>query len=224
MKNWDFICTPRNFGGLGIRKMAEFNDALIGRQAWRIITHRESLLSKVFFAKYCKDEGNYKFECNSQASSLARPICDKINRMITQCKWRIGTGNSVVVGSPLWITPDVAPNSRTLVSQLTNDCGGWDVERVRLYFCEPKVNLILNTPLSITGATDKIIWSNSNQGRFSVKEDYLNLLNANYNTTLDWLRFWKLPCLPKVLLFGWKCINNALPLGTDLLKRHFRIE
>lgn len=224
MKNWNSICIPRQHGVLGIRKMAEFNDALLGRQAWCVVTQRESLLSQVFFAKYCKDAGSYRFECNSQSSSLARPICNKINRMMRQCSWRIGTGSNVHVGSLLWIAPDMAPPINTLVSHLTDGDENWIEERVRLYYCEDKVPLILNIPLSKTGVDDIIIWKESRQGCFNVKADYLNQLRYDDNTTLDWKKFWELPCTPKVLLFGWKCLINALPLGRDLLKKNFNID
>lgn len=141
-----------------------------------------------------------------------------------QCSWRIGTGSKVHVGSPLWIAPDVAPPNNTLVSQLTNGNGNWIEERVRLYYGEDKVSIILNTPLSKTGVDDIIRWNESSHGRFNVKADYLNQLNHVDNTTLDWKKFWKLPCMSKVLLFGWKCLVSALPLGRELLKKHFNIE
>lgn len=156
MKSWDFICRPKECGGLGIRKMAEFNDALLGRQAWRIVSRRDSLLSLVFFAKYCKDDKNLKFACFPSASPLARPICKKINSIITQCSWRIGNGRKTHLGSTLWITPDKDFGTNVMVSDMTDGRGNWVEDRVKQYYNEPKVTAILDTPLSMTGVEDCI--------------------------------------------------------------------
>ena len=43
-------------GGLGIRKTEEMNVALLGKQAWRILTKPESFVASVLLSKYCKDE------------------------------------------------------------------------------------------------------------------------------------------------------------------------
>ena len=32
---WENVCLPREFGGLGIRKFASFNQALLGKRLWR---------------------------------------------------------------------------------------------------------------------------------------------------------------------------------------------
>lgn len=106
MKAWDTICRPKGEGGLGIKKILEFNDALIGKQAWRVISNRDSLLSKIYLAKYSSKDHQYHFVCNSQSSSLVRPICRKINKILAQCSWRVGDGRKTTIGSPIWIPPD----------------------------------------------------------------------------------------------------------------------
>ncbi|KAL4375950.1 hypothetical protein GQ457_02G034330 [Hibiscus cannabinus] len=49
---WDTICTPKNAGGLGLRDLRCFNLALLGKQLWRFLTRPESLVARVFRAKY----------------------------------------------------------------------------------------------------------------------------------------------------------------------------
>ncbi|KAL4352786.1 hypothetical protein GQ457_06G015250 [Hibiscus cannabinus] len=49
---WDKICTPKNAGGLGLRDLRRFNLALIGKQLWRFLIFPDSLVARVFRAKY----------------------------------------------------------------------------------------------------------------------------------------------------------------------------
>lgn len=92
MLAWTKICQPKQNGGLGIRAFGDFNKALLGRQAWRIISNRDSLLSRVFMAKYCYDRDNLKFRTTSQASTFARAICNRIEEVVKDCHWRVGNG------------------------------------------------------------------------------------------------------------------------------------
>jgi len=50
---WEKLIKPKAHGGLGIRDIQAFNKALLAKQAWRIITKPDCLLSRILRGKYC---------------------------------------------------------------------------------------------------------------------------------------------------------------------------
>ena len=50
--NWDKVCKLRREGGLGLKKFSIMNRAMLAKQYWRISQNPQSLISKIFKAKY----------------------------------------------------------------------------------------------------------------------------------------------------------------------------
>lgn len=49
---WKKVASSKAIGGLGFRDIRDFNIALLTKQSWRILTHPESLLTRVYKVKY----------------------------------------------------------------------------------------------------------------------------------------------------------------------------
>jgi hypothetical protein len=50
--SWDNICKPKNQGGLGIRRIKHYNQALLMKLAWNIINNPSAMWVKILKAKY----------------------------------------------------------------------------------------------------------------------------------------------------------------------------
>lgn len=46
------MCPPKEEGGMGFRNMSKFNIMLLAKQGWRFINNPNSLVTRVFKAKY----------------------------------------------------------------------------------------------------------------------------------------------------------------------------
>ncbi|KAL9667266.1 hypothetical protein QQ045_001617 [Rhodiola kirilowii] len=66
------LCKEKNQGGLGFKDLQCINMAFLAKQAWRIYTKPELLVSKIFKAKYCPDYD--MLNCSVGAYSLIRHI------------------------------------------------------------------------------------------------------------------------------------------------------
>ena len=54
--NWDSICSPKDEGGLGVRRVGALNLSLLEKWCWRLLVDKEGLWYRVLKAR-CGEEG-----------------------------------------------------------------------------------------------------------------------------------------------------------------------
>lgn len=71
---WDKLTKPKAGGGLGLRDIQLFNQALLAKQAWRILANPECLLARVLLGKYCHNKSFMDVQSPSSCSHGWRSI------------------------------------------------------------------------------------------------------------------------------------------------------
>ena len=51
-KAWEHLSRPKSEGSIGFKDIEAFNLALLGKQLWRMVTRKESLLARVYKSRY----------------------------------------------------------------------------------------------------------------------------------------------------------------------------
>ncbi|XP_056687711.1 uncharacterized mitochondrial protein AtMg00310-like [Spinacia oleracea] len=91
-RNWKSMCEPKCAGGMGFEDLSVFNDAFLGKQAWRLVKGEESLLGRVMKAKYYPNctflDSSLGYCCSYPWKSV---WCSKA-LILEVMIWRVGNG------------------------------------------------------------------------------------------------------------------------------------
>lgn len=101
--SWKNLCKPKRFGGLGFRDLRSFNLALLAKQCWRLTTNPESLLGRVFKAKYFPYTSFLEARLGSRPSATWRSILQARPVFAQGIRIRVGNGFSTSIWEDAWI-------------------------------------------------------------------------------------------------------------------------
>lgn len=95
--SWDRMCTKKSECGMEFRKMADFNLALLGRKARRLITKPNNLVSKIFNAKYYPKDSFLSAKLGANPSYVWRRNVETRELLKSGLARRAGNGSTTNV-------------------------------------------------------------------------------------------------------------------------------
>jgi len=231
---WSKLAKTKRDGGIGFKDIPSFNDALLAKVSWRLLTKPSSMLAKVLLGKYCQSSSFLDCKVSNNASHGWRGICLGRDLLKTQLGRAIGTGKDSKIWQEPWISlsKPVTPmgpatqfsQELTVADLICPSSNSWIKEIIQLLLPEYEAEILEIRP-SKRGAQDRYIWLLTKSGEYSAKTGYLvanlreerPLLNPPV-VEFDWLReIWNIKTSPKIKFFLWKAMKQALPTG-EILK------
>jgi hypothetical protein len=114
-RSWEWLSTPKALGGMGFRDMSLFNQAMLGRQCWRLLTEPSSLCARVLKARYYHKCDFWDAPQPRSSSYTWRSIQFGMQLLKKGVRWGIGDGTKTKILLDNWI-PDTPPLTvRTLI-------------------------------------------------------------------------------------------------------------
>ena len=118
-----------------------------------------------------------------------------------------------------------------LVQELINeDTTEWKSSVIDALFLPHESDIIKSIPISSRLPPDKLIWTETRNGLFTVRSAYHlartwsasnSRGTSSDNSTLKrfWKKIWSIPVLHKIQHFAWRACCDALPTKSNLLRR-----
>ncbi|XP_019199085.1 PREDICTED: uncharacterized protein LOC109192838 [Ipomoea nil] len=123
-KAWDKLCIPKKYGGLGFKELHAFNIAMLGKQAWRLLTKPDSLVSRVYRARYYPRGTFYDAKIGNNLSFCWRSIMAAQGMVCGGIRRRIGNGKTTLIWDHPWLQDEQDPMIHTNKPPYLNNAAG----------------------------------------------------------------------------------------------------
>ncbi|KAF7822992.1 ribonuclease H [Senna tora] len=229
LQNWQLLCRPKNEGGLALCNVQAFNEALMAKHLWRIMTEQNSLAVSSLSTKYMDNNGNLL--APSTASWRWKSVLKSKEVILSNIKWQVGDGKHININHHAWWPMLRDQQSCHVVADLIqHNFPSWNSSMLTALYDPNTANIIAASPLSVTGVHDKLIWNTSTDGQYKVRDGYKWLLSRNSNGGIGslhsevWKTIWSLKLPYRIVMFMWRVLNDNLPANATLVKHHMPLD
>lgn len=240
---WQKLICDKKLGGIGFKDLVCFNQALLAKQAWRLMTDHQSLLYSIFKTRYFLNTNFLSATLGSRPSNAWRSILFGRELILAGLKRVIGNGLDTNVWIDKWLFEENARRPvnlqslmninlkvHELIDPLTRT---WNVALLRDLFPLNDDNLIMKQqPWS--EIDDFYCWAGTNNRVYNVKTGYeLSSKRAHkrlffeagefpsINPILD--NIWLLKISSKIQVFLWKAVKGAIAVEDRLRSRGIHV-
>lgn len=228
---WDGLSMSKCKGGLAFRNLYGYNVALMAKHVWKFIYNPQSLVSRLFKAKYFPDSHILQAKAGSGSSFIWQGIITARNEVLQGYRWVLGDGELINCVKDPWLvgkrdfkvdqSREYGVNVMSVKQLFLSNGRDWDSNKVRSLFSEEDASLILATRIPIVPVVDRLAWSKTSNGKYSVKTGYQlwhaqNIGTGSVPQSNGWSKLWKLDLPHKVNLFLWRLCRNNVPVKSRL--------
>jgi len=155
--SWDKLSMHKNVGGMSFKNLPTFNLAMLRKQGWRLITNPDSLVARLYKAKYYHRCNFFESTLGHKPSFVWRSICNSKFILKAGSRWRIGDGDDISVWYNKWIANDITLVDLRVPDCMLHDCKEWNLPFLQSIFGHHVVVHIVKTPLYPSVTEDRLI-------------------------------------------------------------------
>uniref|UniRef100_A0A803PS58 Reverse transcriptase domain-containing protein n=1 Tax=Cannabis sativa TaxID=3483 RepID=A0A803PS58_CANSA len=143
-RSWKLMCKRKDSGGMGSRSFMHFNQAMLAKQAWRLLKQPDSLLAKVLKSRYYPNNSFLQATLGHSPSLTWQGIHWGRSLLSAGLRWKIGEGCRIKCADDPW-----KPGQSTfrpyhfsgppdmVVSNLITEERQWDLALLQQWFSPP---------------------------------------------------------------------------------------
>ncbi|RVW35300.1 putative ribonuclease H protein [Vitis vinifera] len=223
---WEVVCLSKKKGGLGVKNLSILNKALLAKWNWRFANEREALWNQVIRGKYGEERGGWSSREVREAHGLGLWKGIRMNWELVSNRlvFIVGNGRRVRFWRDKWCGDSPLCSSFPSLFALTNDKeesvanvwdslaegggGGWNPCFVRAFNdweVEEASSFMerLHHSRVIEDVEDRVSWTETKSGKFSVKSLYL-AIEAGGSARFPSSLIWNANVQPKISFFAWE--------------------
>ncbi|KAJ4801544.1 Ribonuclease H-like superfamily protein [Rhynchospora pubera] len=227
---------PKKNGGLGLRDFRFVNDAMVFKTIWKLTSrdYENDVWVQIIRAKYLARKSFWLARVGGPCTRLWRAMLALRPKINTLISWQIGRGNKCCAFGEPWhdfwlkIQPSNSAQRALTISDLVQQGGTtWDSQcLIDSFGFETALFISIKFPIPPLNSlhSDRLVLTASRTGKFSFKTAYHILAGSSTCPLIgctDLLKLiWYSPgILPRIRLFVWKLLWDALPVQGTFLNR-----
>lgn len=214
-------------GMSGFRDMHGFNTALLGKHIWNFCQKPNSLIARMFKARYFSRQHVLHANKGTGSSFIWKGILEAKETLKQGFRWVLGDGKDIRMFKDPWLKGKAdfyvedhhlnINREEKVCHYFRSESKCWEVQKVRQDFLDIDSQLILQIRIPRMDVRDRVAWVGSSNGFYNVKSAYQYWMShcTTEIATADvkgWDRLWKLQLPHKLRVFLWRFCNNNVPV------------
>lgn len=161
---------------MGFKDFNIMNQALLAKQAWRLVNNPNSLWAQILKGKYFVGESLWKVKKKAGSSWVWESLLEGRDLLLNHGQWQIGDGKSVRIYKDKWIDKVLISCDHsdldmdlTVSNLLNQQQRSWDIQKILNTFSRNIAAKIIALPLLPGSDPDRLIWPYTKNGDYAIK-------------------------------------------------------